>query len=233
MRRFFSLPNERPGSGKRPSRDRRIFREENPIEVFVFPLKDIVFFPTTTLPLNIFEPRYVKMVNTSLRTHIPIALIGQNPLLAGRQPQMVSGYGYPIVLEEREDGTLTILLKGSGKLRLTHVLQELPFISCRAELIEEHLELSDASLIGLARLRRVLDAWLNEHVSDESQKIALTQSLEEPHHLIECMAALFLADVALKKLILETDDINDRIEILEPLLRDNRNAQGLAQSELN
>jgi len=32
----------------------------------IFPLSRIIFFPNTNLPLHIFEPRYIEMVNYSL-----------------------------------------------------------------------------------------------------------------------------------------------------------------------
>lgn len=44
------------------------------MKVFVFPLTGCVFYPNTAKPLNIFEPRYLEMINDSLTTQTPIAL---------------------------------------------------------------------------------------------------------------------------------------------------------------
>ena len=41
----------------------------------VFPLSNFIIFPHTTVPLNIFEPRYVEMINDSLKTNKIIGLI--------------------------------------------------------------------------------------------------------------------------------------------------------------
>jgi Lon protease-like protein len=41
----------------------------------VFPLSNFIIFPNTTIPLNIFEPRYVEMINDSLKTNKFIGLI--------------------------------------------------------------------------------------------------------------------------------------------------------------
>ena len=38
-----------------------------PENIPIFPLSGIIFFPQTNLPLNIFEPRYVALVNDSIR----------------------------------------------------------------------------------------------------------------------------------------------------------------------
>ena len=41
----------------------------------VFPFSNFIIFPHTTVPLNIFEPRYVEMINDSMKTHKMIGLI--------------------------------------------------------------------------------------------------------------------------------------------------------------
>ena len=41
----------------------------------VFPLSNFIIFPNTTVPLNIFEPRYVEMINDSIKTNKMIGLI--------------------------------------------------------------------------------------------------------------------------------------------------------------
>ena len=41
----------------------------------VFPLSNFIIFPNTTVPLNIFEPRYVEMINDSMKTNKLIGLI--------------------------------------------------------------------------------------------------------------------------------------------------------------
>ena len=38
-----------------------------PKNISVFPLSDVVFFPKTVLPLNIFEKRYIQLVNDCMR----------------------------------------------------------------------------------------------------------------------------------------------------------------------
>ena len=41
----------------------------------IFPLSNFIIFPNTTVPLNIFEPRYVEMINDSMKTNKFIGLI--------------------------------------------------------------------------------------------------------------------------------------------------------------
>ena len=46
-----------------------------PLTIPIFPLSNFIIFPKTTVPLNIFEPKYVKMVNDCMKTNRIIGLI--------------------------------------------------------------------------------------------------------------------------------------------------------------
>jgi|TARA_B100001094_G_C18116775_1_gene764473 uncharacterized protein len=46
-----------------------------PKKIAVFPLSNFIIFPKTTVPLNIFEPRYVDMINASMKANKLIGMI--------------------------------------------------------------------------------------------------------------------------------------------------------------
>ena len=50
-------------------------KQDLPKIIPIFPLSNFIIFPDTTVPLNIFEPRYVEMVNDSMETNKFIGLI--------------------------------------------------------------------------------------------------------------------------------------------------------------
>ena len=52
-----------------------IIKNTLPKIIPVFPLSNFIIFPNTTVPLNIFEPRYVEMINDSMKTNKMIGLI--------------------------------------------------------------------------------------------------------------------------------------------------------------
>ena len=49
--------------------------EKLPDIIPVFPLSNFIIFPQTTVPLNIFEPRYIEMINDCMKTNKMIGLI--------------------------------------------------------------------------------------------------------------------------------------------------------------
>tara|TARA_B110000027_G_scaffold7_1_gene18 strand:+ start:3726 stop:4364 length:639 start_codon:yes stop_codon:yes gene_type:complete len=50
-------------------------KEDLPKTIPVFPLSNFIIFPNTSVPLNIFEPRYVEMIKDSMKTNKMIGLI--------------------------------------------------------------------------------------------------------------------------------------------------------------
>ena len=54
---------------------------EFPKIISLFPLENFIIFPNTTVPLNIFEPRYIKMVNDSIKSDKFIGIIQPKSLV--------------------------------------------------------------------------------------------------------------------------------------------------------
>jgi uncharacterized protein len=50
-------------------------KEDLPNQIPVFPLSNFIVFPKTTVPLNIFEARYIKMINDSMKSNKLIGII--------------------------------------------------------------------------------------------------------------------------------------------------------------
>ena len=50
-------------------------KKDLPKSIPVFPLSNFIIFPKTTVPLNIFEPRYIDMINDSMKSDKLIGMI--------------------------------------------------------------------------------------------------------------------------------------------------------------
>ena len=50
-------------------------KDDLPKKLAVFPLSNFIIFPKTTVPLNIFEPRYIDMINNSMKTDKLVGMI--------------------------------------------------------------------------------------------------------------------------------------------------------------
>ena len=93
-----------------------------PNTIPIFPLKGVVMFPDTYLPLNIFEPRYLKMIDHAISNEN--RLIGMiQPKNSNESEENSSFYsvgcaGKIIKFEETEDNRYLITLKGLSRFNL-------------------------------------------------------------------------------------------------------------------
>jgi len=86
-----------------------------PSKLPVFPLSNFIIFPKTTVPLNIFEPRYIDMVNDSMKSDKLIGMIQPKKLINDKNnPELheVGCVGKITSFRETEDGRFLIELKG-------------------------------------------------------------------------------------------------------------------------
>ena len=81
----------------------------------VFPINNFIIFPKTTVPLNIFEPRYISMINDSMSSNKLIGMIQpKNTINKQSQPNLhdIGCLGKITSFKETEDGRYMIELKG-------------------------------------------------------------------------------------------------------------------------
>jgi len=90
-------------------------KEDLPKKISVFPLSNFIIFPKTTVPLNIFEPRYLDMVNDSMKSNKLIGMIQPKSLENDDNlPELhdIGCLGKITSFKETEDGRYMIELKG-------------------------------------------------------------------------------------------------------------------------
>lgn len=93
-------------------------RFDLPSRIALFPLPGAVLMPRSKLPLHIFEPRYLQMLDDTLKTdHRLIGMIQPE----GDGLAAVGCAGRVIAFSESEDGRVMISLKAVSRFRLTAV----------------------------------------------------------------------------------------------------------------
>ena len=93
----------------------KIKKNELPNKIPVFPLSNFIIFPKTTVPLNIFEPRYMDMVNDSMKSNKFIGMIQpKNSNNDHNIPALhdIGCLGKITSFKETDDGRFMIELKG-------------------------------------------------------------------------------------------------------------------------
>jgi Lon protease-like protein len=88
--------------------------------ISVFPLSNFIIFPDTTVPLNIFEPRYIEMINDSMKTNKMIGLIQpkNNDTSSISSLHKIGCLGKITSFKDTSDGRCLIDLKGLTRFEL-------------------------------------------------------------------------------------------------------------------
>ena len=92
-----------------------------PKTIPIFPLSNFIIFPNTTVPLNIFEPRYVEMIQDSMKTNKMIGLVQPNNNGGGSIPNLhkIGCLGKITSFKGMSDGRYLIDLNGLTRFEIT------------------------------------------------------------------------------------------------------------------
>ena len=136
-------------------------KDNLPKKLPVFPLSNFIIFPKTTVPLNIFETRYVEMINDSMKSNKFIGMI--QPRVLNNQddftPELyqVGCMGKITSFKETEDGRYLIDLKGIIRFKiLEEINSDKKYRECKIDFQnfyddlenkKEELKFSDLELI--------------------------------------------------------------------------------------
>lgn len=201
------------------------------MEVFLFPLVNVTLFPRATKPLNIFEPRYISMIKEAAATNTPVALgyIEDPARVSAVRPgesvpfvREIAGYGTVQIVEERLNGTLLVFLQGQGKVRLGKVLARgTPYIVCEGHILPEKTVVERSSEAELGALYKVLTRWVHTHIQEPSQRDLFMRHLNLPEEIVGSFASYLVRDYDLQQMVLEYDDLNEKIRFLHRLTESN------------
>ena len=207
--------------------------EDLPKKIPVFPLSNFIIFPKTAVPLNIFEPRYIDMINDSMKNNKLIGMIQPKTLksLMNKIPELhqIGCLGKITTFQETDDGRYLIELKGIIRFEIIEeVFNNKKYRECQVNFKnyyhdldnqKEELKFSDLELIfkdlkNLFEKKGYVINW----------KALEKQSLDETINALAMASPFSLEE---KQILLETKNLSLRktkiAEILSTYSYDNFN----------
>ena len=198
----------------------------------VFPLSNFIIFPKTTVPLNIFEPRYIEMINDCMKSNKYIGMIQPKTTKDNIQiPELykIGCLGKITAFKETDDGRYVIELKGLIRFQIIQEIKSAKkYRECRIDTKnflddlgnkKENIKFSDLELIfkdlkTLFEKRGFVINW----------KALEKQSLDETINAL-AMASPFTLEE--KQILLEAENLDIRkskiAQILNTYTFDNYN----------
>ena len=197
---------------------------EFPNKIPVFPLSNFIIFPNTNVPLNIFEPRYLQMIDDSMKGNRLIGIVQPKKTGDFKKPNLyeVGCVGKITSFNETEDGRYLIVINGICRYKIIDELIndklyrecKISFENYKNDLNEnkkEEIELSDLKSIFndlkiLFKKQGYLINWKDLEKQTVVQTIN-TLSMASPFSLEE------------KQMLLETRTLLERNKRLEEILK--------------
>ena len=194
-----------------------------PKKIPVFPLANFIIFPEMTVPLNIFEPRYLEMIKDSMNGTKMIGLIQPKKIITDSIPELyeIGCMGQITSFDKSDDGKYLISLSGLSRFKIIEEIKNNKlYRECKISFNEfdndisskkEKINSSNIKLI-FNNLQKLFDKkgymlnW-NEIKKQNLEQIINALSMASPFSLEE------------KQALLETKSFNLRKNKLEEILR--------------
>ena len=207
--------------------------EDLPKKIPVFPLSNFIIFPKTAVPLNIFEPRYIDMINDSMKNNKLIGMIQPKTLksLMNKIPELhqIGCLGKITTFQETDDGRYLIELKGIIRFEITEeVLSNKKYRECEVNFKNYYQDLDnkkeDLKFSDLELIFKDLKNLFEKKGYVINWKALEKQSLDETINALAMASPFSLEE---KQILLETKNLSLRktkiAEILSTYSYDNFN----------
>tara|TARA_B100001769_G_scaffold206966_1_gene166460 strand:- start:133 stop:777 length:645 start_codon:yes stop_codon:yes gene_type:complete len=193
-----------------------------PPTIPIFPLSNFIIFPNTTVPLNIFEPRYIQMIDDSMKSHRMIGMIQPKKSGELKKPDLyeVGCIGKITSFNETDDGRYLVIINGISRFNINKEIETNKlYRTCEVNYEKYNRDLDDnvekfalkdldkifEDLKNLFEKKGFLVDWTSLKKENFSNTLN-TLSMASPFSLEE------------KQVLLETKDLNTRKLVLEEIL---------------
>lgn len=195
---------------------------EIPDELPILPLRGVVVYPHTAMPLTIGQPRSIRLVDDVATSHRLIGLVAsKNPELELPGPEDLYRYGTVASIQRllrAPDGTIRLIARGIARFELSDFNSLEPYLSAKIrlapELVEDGVEVE-------AQMRAAKDLF--QQIADlapslPKEIVGGVLLLDDPLHVAYTVANYQRMDLDEGQRILELESTIEKLQVLNGLL---------------
>jgi ATP-dependent Lon protease len=195
---------------------------ELPATLPILPLRGLVVYPFTAVPLTVGQPRSIKLVDEVMSSDRLIGLIAtkqqdiENP---GPNDLYTIGTAATIHRMFRApDGTIRLVIQGIARFKITEFIQQEPYLKA---IIEPHPEINESSLEEEAIARNVRDQF--QHIAEmipsiPAELVGSITSIQDPLQTAYTIANFQRMDLEDGQNLLELDSSLEKLKTLVTIL---------------
>ncbi len=193
-----------------------------PEELAILPLRGVVVYPLTVLPLTVGQQRSIRLVDEAAVENRLIGLVtSKNEELSEPGPDDIYRVGTAAMVHrllKAPDGTIRLIVQGLERFRIEEYTQLEPYLKARVQaapdIVEESVEV-EALMRNVVELFRRLVS-LVPHIPDELMLAAL--NVDDPRQLVYLIATTIRMEIADAQALLETDSVKEKLHKLTTFL---------------
>ena len=196
-------------------------KEDLPNIISIFPLSKAIFFPRTILPLNIFEDRYIQLVNDAMKENRMFGMV-QPKSRKGSSPEVykIGCLGKIVSFNETEDKRFIISLSGIIRFKIKNEIKkeklyrsfEVDYSEFLNDLEEEKNQIINFNKEDLLKKIKLFFQKINYPI-DYNELIKLNL-----HQLVNTVSMISPFSVEEKQKLIETIKIEDKLKILSEVI---------------
>jgi len=219
---FISQFQKREDASSDPAADGKDEKVKLPDELPILPLRGVVVYPNTAVPLTVGQPRSIKLVDDVVAGDKLVGLVAAlNPEQETPGPDELYRVGTIATVHRllrAPDGTVRLLVQGMERFRLGDFTQQEPYLKAKIhpapEVEENNLETS-----ALARNARDQFQTITQMIPSFPEELANSiTSLEDPLQTVYTIANFQRIDLKDAQEILEIDLVYEKLKKLIGLL---------------
>lgn len=188
----------------------------------ILPLRGVVVYPQTAVPLTVGQPRSIKLVDEVVASDKLVGLVAAtNPELETPGPTDLYRVGTIATVHrllKAPDGTIRLLVQGMDRFRLGEFIEEEPYLKAKVHLLPEIVEES-LEVAALARNARDQFGQIAQLIpSLPEELISSVLSIEDPLQTVYTVANFQRMELADAQQLLEIDSVKEKLRKLVSLL---------------
>src|SRR5512140_1812369 len=188
----------------------------------ILPLRGVVVYPQTAVPLTVGQPRSVRLVDDVVAADKLVGLVAaMNPDLEAPGPNDLYKVGVIATVHRllrAPDGTVRLLVQGMDRFRLGEFVAEEPYLKAKIELAPEVVE-EGLEVDALARNARDQFQQITQMIPSFPEELVTSiTSLENPLQTVYTIANFQRIDLKDAQELLEIDSTLEKLRKLIGLL---------------
>jgi ATP-dependent Lon protease len=216
---------------------------EIPEELAILPLRGVVVYPVTAVPLTVGQPRSVKLIDDAVLEKRIIGLVAsKKPELEEPEPGDCYTVGTAAAVQRLlrlPDGTVRLIVLGLERIRIEQYTETSPYLKAKVSRARETQE-DTVELEALKRKVTELFGRLVELIPGVPDELAgMAANIEDPRQLAYAIATYIRIELADAQEVLELDDVAAKLRKIVGLLTHElevlelgKKIQGEAQGEM-